>query len=84
MKHYLLQVAIAFDQLMNALLGGWADETLSSCAWRMERDGKPWGKFWRPVIDTIALIFKDKDHCHNSYLAERDSTQLAPEFRKKG
>lgn len=34
MWRYLKQVLIAFDQLINALLGGWADETLSSRAWR--------------------------------------------------
>ncbi len=30
MWRYLKQVLIAFDQLINALLGGWADESLST------------------------------------------------------
>jgi len=30
MKSYGRRVAVAIDQLFNALLGGWADETLSS------------------------------------------------------
>lgn len=30
MRRYLKQVLIAFDQLINALLGGWADESLST------------------------------------------------------
>lgn len=28
------QVLVALDQLVNALFGGWADETLSSRCWR--------------------------------------------------
>lgn len=31
------QVLIAIDQLANAIIGGWADETLSSRAWREDR-----------------------------------------------
>lgn len=30
----MMQTAIAIDQLLNALLGGFADETLSARAWR--------------------------------------------------
>ena len=39
MKHPdVLQVFIAFDQLFNTFLGGMADETLSSRAYRHSRD----------------------------------------------
>ena len=31
------QILIAVDQLANAVIGGWADETLSSRAWREDR-----------------------------------------------
>lgn len=31
------QIPIAFDQLVNTLFGGWADETISSAAWRKRR-----------------------------------------------
>ena len=31
------QILIAIDQLANAVIGGWADETLSSRAWREDR-----------------------------------------------
>jgi|UPI00030688AB hypothetical protein len=37
------QVLIAVDQLANTLIGKWADETLSSWAWR-ERHKKDAGK----------------------------------------
>ena len=78
MKHWLLQVLIAIDQLFTALLGGWADETLSSYAWRLEQQGKPFG-FTRQMID--ALFFWQKDHCRKSYEDERSRAQLPPVFR---
>jgi len=31
------QILIAVDQLANAVIGGWADETLSSRAWGREQ-----------------------------------------------
>lgn len=65
------QVVIAFDQLINTLIGGWADETLSSHAHR---------KYPR-VARIINLIFFDPNHCRNSYLSERNRTQMPPEFR---
>lgn len=73
MKHWALQVLIAVDQLFNALLGGYADETLSSCSYRMWRDGRRTGWLMR-VID--ALFFWERHppgvtgHCHAAYLSE--------------
>ena len=78
-KFWLKQSAIAFDQFLNAFLcGGWADETMSSVAWRMEQEGR-WFGFMRPVIDTI--FFFDPDHCRTSFEAERNRSQLPPEAR---
>lgn len=34
MMAYIKNVLIALDQLANALIGGWPDESLSSRAWR--------------------------------------------------
>lgn len=79
MKHWLLQVAVAIDQLINALFGGWADETLSSRAWRTADKGRVLGRIARPVIDT--LLFFDKDHCKTAYESERVGRQLPPEAR---
>lgn len=81
MKFYVLQVLIALDQLLTALLGGWADETLSSYAWRLERSKKFWGRVWRPAIDAVWRLFGVHDHCLRSYLAERDRAQLPPNLR---
>lgn len=72
------QIAIAIDQLLNALFGGYADETLSSHAFRMHRSGKPFG-FLCEVIDFV--FFWQQEHCYESYLSEKYRKQLPPEFR---
>ena len=76
---YLLNVAIALDQLANAFLLGSPDETLSSRAYRTDRDGRVFGKFFRPVIDTI-FFWQDR-HCYQSYLAEVQRKQYSKNFR---
>lgn len=68
---------IAIDQFVNALFGGWPDETISSRAWRWEQDGT---RSWpRKLID--ALFFMEKEHCRHSYISEREGRQLPPELR---
>lgn len=75
---YARRVLIAVDQLVNACLGGWPDETLSSRAWRWELSGvRSWP---RRLID--ALFFMEKDHCRESYESEREGRQLPPELRQ--
>ena len=51
----LKQILIAIDQLANAMIGGWADETLSSRAWRENR--------MRLVAFIDCLFFWEKNHC---------------------
>ena len=86
MEHWLRQTFIAFDQLMAALLGGWADETLSSWAYRADRDGNRAGRFFRRAIDLVFLplpysIMGGPGHCERAYKAERIRNQLPPELR---
>lgn len=74
------QVLIAIDQLVNVLCfwlpgGGWADESLSSRAWRI-RDTHP---RLRKAIDT--LFFWDSNHCEASFESERKRLQSPPELR---
>ncbi len=73
------QILIAVDQLLNALLGGMADETLSASAWR-NRDKHGLYK----VID--AMFFWDrqgpKRHCELSYEAELLRSQLPKAYRR--
>lgn len=79
---YWKAVAIAWDQLVNAHFGGWPDETLSSRAYRLSKNGR---HLPRKVIDT--LFFWDRDrssgkrHCELSFESEREGRQLPPEAR---
>ena len=74
---YARRVLIGVDQLVNALLGGWPDETMSSRAWRWEWDGvRSWP---RKLIDL--LFFWDLEHCRLSFESERVGRQLPPELR---
>ena len=79
MKQYLLNNAIAFDQQVNTLLGGSPDETLSARAYRTEQQGKVFGRFFRPLIDT--LFFFDQNHCLSAWQSERNKQQLPGVYR---
>ena len=60
---YGKRTLIAVDQLLNTLLGGWPDETLSSRCWRWSRDGvRDWP---RRIID--GLPFWKPGHCLRAY-----------------
>ncbi len=73
------QIVIALDQLANALLGGWADETLSARSHRLSYKKYRW-HLMKSFID--ALFFWEEDHCYNSYLSEIDRKHLPIEYRK--
>ena len=74
-----LQIAIAVDQFCNTLLGGWADETLSSRAWRLRQAGPGWAVF-RRVVD--ALFFWQAGHCEAAYRSELERNHLPKEQRR--
>ncbi|RZA26855.1 MAG: pseudouridine synthase, partial [Proteobacteria bacterium] len=61
----LREVALAFDQLANAILGGYSDETISARCWRL-RAARPYSTL-RPIID--GLFFWQPEHCRASYEA---------------
>ena len=71
-------VLIAFDQLVNALCGGFPDETLSSRAHRRRLTGKPRLADW---LDWLFGLFGDANHCQASFESERLGRQLPPELR---
>jgi hypothetical protein len=73
----LKHILIALDQLVNTLLGGWPDETLSSRAYRWSAAGK---RHW-PMRFLDVLFFWEVLHCYNSYLSEANRTQLPPSLR---
>jgi len=72
------QVAIAIDQLLNTLLGGWADETLSARAWRHR--GLPLWKQARWLIDRA--FFWQANHCYQSFVAEEQRKQLPTDYQE--
>ena len=75
---YSKRMLIAIDQLINALLGGWPDETLSSRCYRWARDGvRDWP---RRFID--GLPFWKAGHCQRAYEGERKRLQCPPELRR--
>jgi hypothetical protein len=81
MTRWLLQLLIALDQLLNVLVcGGWADETMSSTAWRMEQKGKLTGRVLRPVIDWLASPWQ-ADHCRKAWESERLRLHSSPSER---
>jgi hypothetical protein len=76
---YLYHLAVALDQLANALLMGAADETLSARAWRTELTGKVFGRIFRPLIDALAWLITlghDRGHCRTAYESEVSRKQL--------
>lgn len=63
---YIYNLAIALDQLANAVFLGNPDETLSARAYRLSVERK---RHWpRRIIDI--LFFWELNHCEASYLSE--------------
>ena len=76
MKRWIAQVGLALTRMGNAFLGGLAEESMSSRAWRMEARGKPWGRITRPLIDRLFRLFGRTNHCKTAYTAERNKAPL--------
>ena len=77
MRQYIKNILIALDQLLHALFCCEVDETLSSRAYRLDKErGRKWPHL---LIDT--LLFFDRDHCYQSYLSEIERKQLPPSMR---
>ena len=70
---------VGLDQWLAGIITGWPDATLSAWAYCWERDGQC--KWLRPLIDGVALVFKDKNHCRESYRSEWQGTQLPECFK---
>jgi len=68
---------IALDQLLNTMLGGWADETLSARCWREKR-------WFRYVIDLLfcwQVDDKGRRHCEQCYWHEQERKDMPIEYR---
>lgn len=62
---YIVNVLLALDQLLNAVLGGYPDETISSRAGKARLEQKRWACVLCKFLD----IF-DKDHCLDAIEAD--------------
>lgn len=71
-------VLIALDQLANACLGGWPDETLSCRAYRLHRQTRMWALTCRGIN---ALFFWQPDHCRAAFESEQTRRHLPPTLR---
>jgi len=70
-------VLVALTQLVNALLGGFCDETTSSRAHRQQRKLR-----WRIARRAInAAFFWQDDHCLAAWQSEKARRHLPPELR---
>ena len=78
-RQWLKQVAIAWDQLGNAILKGYADETLSARAYR-NQSKRRW-RVVRMLIDGVFSLFGADDHCMLAYLGEKKRAQMPKEYR---
>lgn len=76
---YPHKVGLAFDQLLNALMGGMPDESVSAHAYRWHRDGK---RSW-PYRVINAMFFWQKDHCKSAYHCEQELRHFPPEYRER-
>ena len=86
LKAYGVQVFIAADQLLNALIPpidgtlSYADETLSARSYRAHRDGKRFGKITMPVIELL-FFWQGPSHCKNAYIKEFERKNYPDEYR---
>jgi len=78
---HIKQVGIAIDQLVNTLLGSYADETVSARVHKLSKRGYWYAKVIEFVLN---LIFSPiaHNHCYRAYMSEKNGTQLPPEYRK--
>lgn len=80
--NYVKRVLVSLDQAVNVIiLFGREDETVSARCWRL-RTVFPWN-IARRLIDLVALLFRDKNHCEESYQSELQGKQLPKEYRAR-
>lgn len=81
LKQRIFNAIVVADQTAHSIItfgDSYPDETMSSAAWRMEKEGRFFG-FTRPLIDKI-FSFWEQDHCKSSYFSEVRRFQAPPEI----
>lgn len=82
LKSWGYHVLVAIDQLFNALIGGAADETLSSRTYRGAMLAPTPRKRWRVLYRLINGLFFDRNHCREAYESEVKRRQYPAEFEQ--
>lgn len=59
--NYFRAILISIDQLLNTLLGGWPDETISSRLGKKARKGNRWAQVACWLIGKV--FFRNTRHC---------------------
>ena len=81
-KNYMRNIAIAADQLANAMIAGSPDETVSSRVYRGAVLAVHPNRTARMAYRTInALFFWQDDHCRAAYLREKQRAHLPDELQ---
>lgn len=83
LKHGLVQLFIALDQLLNVLTNPfstetWADETVSARCGRLGHR-YPY-KFWKFIIDAL-FFWQGPNHCVNAHEKEKTRYHFPPSMR---
>jgi hypothetical protein len=84
LKEYFHNFFVALSQLVNTIIGGYPDESLSARAWRTSKNGAKAGIAFRYTIDALFYTFtlgKDKHHCLNSYESEILRKHLPKQYK---
>lgn len=77
--HRIQMIGNAASQLLNTLLGGWSDESVSSRSWRMSMRSRRWAAM-RALIDWLFRPF-GPGHCREAFNYERARLSRPPELR---
>lgn len=83
MRTYILNILIGADQLVNCVLWGMPDETLSARSWRFKLEHKILGAALVCAIDALffSLTFgAEKGHCKASYESELTRNHLPKSY----
>jgi len=75
LRVYILRVLVAFDQLINAVFGGYPDETISARWYRLQN--KVALAYWGCKL----LWLIETDHCYKAYLSTINQKYVQPTER---
>lgn len=71
-------IAIGVDQLINTILWGYPDETISARIWREQHSKRRWAIALKLVN---ALFFWQANHCRGAYYSEITRKHIARVYR---